>query len=134
MPDWCPEGSLQAMAELHVATAILSVSTPGTAFLPTANDAHSLPSPLAFARPGHVTFGSDWPFAPVAAGKLFVAGLETYRGLEPAARAAIERANALALFPRLGAAPPNAGSALGAVRNAVSRAVMRGVVRLIDTR
>jgi len=42
LPDWNPEGSLQAMAELHVATAILSVSTPGTAFLPTANDAHSL--------------------------------------------------------------------------------------------
>jgi hypothetical protein len=33
-----------------------------------------LPSLLAFAKPGHVTFGSDWPFAPVAAGKLFTAG------------------------------------------------------------
>ncbi|WP_369803289.1 hypothetical protein [Mycobacterium sp. E2699] len=32
------------------------------------------------------------------------AGLETYRGLDAGARAAIERTNALALFPRLGAA------------------------------
>ncbi len=42
LPDWSPEGSLQAMAELNVATAILSMPTPGTAFLPTAKDAHSL--------------------------------------------------------------------------------------------
>ena len=34
LPDWSPEGSLQTMAELDVGTAILSVSTPGTAFLP----------------------------------------------------------------------------------------------------
>lgn len=40
------------------------------------SSAAALPSLLAFAKPGHVTFGSDWPFAPVAAGKLFAAGLE----------------------------------------------------------
>ena len=34
LPEWSPEASLQAMAELDVGTAILSVSTPGTAFLP----------------------------------------------------------------------------------------------------
>ncbi|HTY31629.1 amidohydrolase family protein [Mycobacterium sp.] len=95
----------------------------------------ALPTLLAFARPGHVTFGSDWPFAPVAAGKLFAAGLETYRGLDTGARTAIERTNALTLFPRLGAAPPpDAGSALDQVRHAASRAVMRGVSRLISTR
>ena len=33
LPDWSPEGSLATMAELNVETAILSVSTPGTAFL-----------------------------------------------------------------------------------------------------
>jgi hypothetical protein len=33
------------------------------------SSAAALPSLLAFAKPGHVTFGSDWPFAPVAAGK-----------------------------------------------------------------
>ena len=56
-------------------------------------------------KPGHITFGSDWPFAPVAAGQYFAAGLETYDGLDDGARAAIERTNALALFPRLGTAP-----------------------------
>ena len=34
VPEWSPEGSLQTMSELGVGTAILSVSTPGTAFLP----------------------------------------------------------------------------------------------------
>ena len=36
------------------------------------SSAAALPTLLAFAKPGHVTFGSDWPFAPLAAGKLFV--------------------------------------------------------------
>lgn len=82
-----------------------------------------------------MSFGSDWPFAPVAAGKLFAAGLETYPGLRPEARMAIERDNALALFPRFGAAaPPKPGSALDMLRRGASRAVMRGVVRLVNTR
>jgi predicted TIM-barrel fold metal-dependent hydrolase len=38
----------------------------------------ALPSLLAFAKPGHVLFGSDWPFAPLAASQLFAAGLENY--------------------------------------------------------
>ena len=42
LPDWSAEASLQAMAELDVATAILSVSTPGTTFLPNAADAAAL--------------------------------------------------------------------------------------------
>jgi hypothetical protein len=82
-----------------------------------------------------VTFGSDWPYAPVVAGKLFAAGLETYPDLDQNTRGAIERENALALFPRFGAAPaPDAGSSLDQVRRGVSRAVMRGVVRLVNTR
>jgi 6-methylsalicylate decarboxylase len=97
--------------------------------------AAALPSLLAFANPGHVTFGSDWPFAPLVAGKLFAAGLETYPGLDADARTAIERTNALRLFPRLGtAAPPAGGSAVDQVRHAVSRVVMRGVARLANAR
>ncbi len=69
------------------------------------SSAAALPTLLAFAKPGHITFGSDFPFAPTVAGKLFAAGLETYPGIDTDARAAIERTNALALFPRLGAAP-----------------------------
>ncbi|OBI51385.1 amidohydrolase family protein [Mycobacterium sp. E796] len=98
------------------------------------SSAAALPSLLAFAKPGHVTFGSDWPFAPVAAGKLFAAGLETYPGLDAGARTAIERTNALTLFPRLGAAaPPDTGSAVDRARHAASRVLMRGVTRLINS-
>jgi 6-methylsalicylate decarboxylase len=35
-PEWSPETSLETMSELNIGTAILSVSTPGTAFLPSA--------------------------------------------------------------------------------------------------
>jgi hypothetical protein len=42
LPDWSPEGSLQTMAELDMATAILSVSTPGTTFLSNRADAAAL--------------------------------------------------------------------------------------------
>jgi hypothetical protein len=89
---------------------------------------------LAFAKPAHVTFGSDFPYAPVAAGKLFAAGLETYRGLDTTERDAIDRTNALMLFPRLGAtsAPPPV-SRFDTARHIASRLAMRGVARLIST-
>ncbi|MEB4211406.1 amidohydrolase family protein [Mycobacterium sp. 94-17] len=97
--------------------------------------AAALPSLLAFAKPGHVTFGSDSPFAPLAVARLFAAGLETYPGLDDGARAAIDRTNALSLFPRLGTAPPSlSGSTIDQMRHSAGRAVMRGVVRLVNTR
>lgn len=98
------------------------------------SSAAALPTLLAFAKPGHITFGSDWPFAPVAAGRLFAAGLETYPGLDNAVRDSIDRTNALALFPRLGTAvaPPPA-SRIDTARHLASRMVMRGVARLIST-
>lgn len=99
------------------------------------SSAAALPTLLAFAKPGHITFGSDFPFAPVAAGKLFAAGLETYPGLDGTTRDAIDRTNALALFPRLGTAPaPQPISIVDTARHAASRIVMRGVTRLISTR
>ncbi len=98
------------------------------------SSAAALPTLLAFAKPGHITFGSDFPFAPTAAGQLFAAGLETYPGIDTATREAIERNNALALFPRLGAAPqPIPQSPVQKVRHSVSRSIMRGVSRLTST-
>jgi predicted TIM-barrel fold metal-dependent hydrolase len=61
----------------------------------------ALPSLLAFADPGHITFGSDFPFAPPAVGNYFADHLETYPGLDEATLRAINYDNALALFPRL---------------------------------
>ena len=98
------------------------------------SSAAALPTLLAFAKPGHITFGSDFPYAPAAAGKLFAAGLETYPALDTSTRAAIERTNALALFARLGSAPqPIPQSPVQRIRHTVSRSVMRGVARMTSS-
>jgi 6-methylsalicylate decarboxylase len=98
------------------------------------SSAAALPSLLAFAKPGHITFGSDYPYAPVAAGKLFAAGLETYPAIDATTRDAIERTNALALFPRLGAAPqPIPQSPVRQIRHALNRGAIRVVARLTSS-
>jgi predicted TIM-barrel fold metal-dependent hydrolase len=115
-----PADSLDDFSGLYFDTALSS-------------SAAALPTLLAFAQPGHITFGSDWPFAPVTAGKLFAAGLDTYAGIDVETRNAINRINALALFPRLGKAPTVIQrSRVEQVRHAASRAVMRRVSRLIS--
>ena len=60
----------------------------------------ALPSLLAFANPGHVLFGSDWPYAPEVAVGAFTGMYEAY-GIEPEQRVAIDRGAAQTLFPRL---------------------------------
>lgn len=60
----------------------------------------ALPSLLAFAKPGHILFGSDWPFAPDLAVAYFAAMLDAFEGADAAMRAAIDRGNAEILFPR----------------------------------
>ncbi|MFC8515391.1 amidohydrolase family protein [Streptomyces sp. NPDC057257] len=92
----------------------------------------ALPTLLAFARPGHVLFGSDWPFAPAAAGQYFVNGLEG--GADPGTRAAIDRTNAQALFPRLGGAPAPAPDRPVAVRlrQSARRAGARLIFKLVQ--
>ena len=61
----------------------------------------SLPSLLAFARPGHVLFGSDWPYCPTETVSYFTQALDAYDELDRAGHAAIDRSNAEALFTRL---------------------------------
>ncbi|RDH74801.1 amidohydrolase [Mycolicibacterium moriokaense] len=96
------------------------------------SSAAALPTLLAFAQPGHITFGSDWPYAPVAAGHYFAAGLA---GLDDEDRARIERTNALALFPRLGAAgQPVAVGAVDRLRGAVKRNALRLMVKAVGAR
>jgi 6-methylsalicylate decarboxylase len=115
-----PADTLDDFSSFYFDTALSSSST-------------VLPTLLAFAKPGHTTFGSDWPFAPVAAGQYFAAGLETYDALDDGGRAAIERTNALALFPRLGSAPqPVPVSGCDRVKGAVRRQVLRVVVKAVS--
>jgi 6-methylsalicylate decarboxylase len=60
-----------------------------------------MPSLLTFARPGHVLFGSDWPYAPRKTVQYFTDNLDKYQGLDTDGHAAINRTNAEALFSRL---------------------------------
>ncbi len=60
----------------------------------------ALPTLLAFAHPGHITFGSDWPFAPLAAANWFSTNLDAYSHIDAAGLAAINVSTAVSLFPR----------------------------------
>ncbi|MEJ2870764.1 amidohydrolase family protein [Actinomycetospora sp. OC33-EN08] len=64
----------------------------------------ALPTLLAFAKPDHILFGSDWPFAPATVVTYFTDGLDEYlaqhEGPQPTSPA-INRDNAAKLFPRL---------------------------------
>jgi aminocarboxymuconate-semialdehyde decarboxylase len=59
-----------------------------------------LPSLLAFAAPGHILFGSDYPYAPLAVATSFTHSLDAYQGFELGQLTGINGA-ARALFPRL---------------------------------
>ncbi|MGA7049825.1 MAG: amidohydrolase family protein [Mycobacterium sp.] len=85
-----PADSLEDFSSFYFDTALSS-------------SAAALPTLLAFAKPGHITFGSDFPFAPVVASQYFATGLATYPGIDADTGTAIDRTNALALFPRFGA-------------------------------
>lgn len=58
----------------------------------------------AFADPARIVFGSDYPFAPEPVATATVRGLERYAQATPGFDAgAVDRSNAIALFPRLAA-------------------------------
>ena len=58
------------------------------------------PSLLTFAQPDRILFGSDWPYAPTASVAIANRMHEAY-ALSLEQRQAIDRGNALKLFPRL---------------------------------
>lgn len=68
----------------------------------------ALPSLLAFTTPDHVTYGSDWPYAPDFAVDAFTSMYERH-GLDEDARRRIDRGTAEELFPRL-VAPSSSSS------------------------
>ena len=65
-----------------------------------------LPSLTAFARPGHILFGTDSPYASSKTIGHFTGKLDGHDGLDPTVHAAINRGSAEALFPRLASRPP----------------------------
>lgn len=66
---------------------------------------------LAFANPGHITFGSGIPFAPMAASEYFAEGLDSCPGLDEITRDGINHVNALVLLPCLSTQPQWASAA-----------------------
>ncbi|MFI1051237.1 amidohydrolase family protein [Streptomyces griseoruber] len=93
----------------------------------------ALPTLLAFARPGHILFGSDWPFAPTPAAQYFANGLDS--NIDPGTLKAVNSTNAEALFPRLAATPPMPPPALPApvrLRQAAQRTAARLVFKLVQ--
>lgn len=63
----------------------------------------ALPSLLAFAHPGRVLYGTDWPLCPSSAVTGFTARLDTF--LSDTDWTLVNRANAEKLFPRLALKP-----------------------------
>lgn len=58
----------------------------------------ALPNLFAFAKPGHVLYGSDWPFTPAPAVSYFTSQLDAYDALDAAGHRALDRDNAVTLF------------------------------------
>jgi predicted TIM-barrel fold metal-dependent hydrolase len=83
-----PQGAIEYLKRLYYDTAMSA--TP-----------YALSSLRELVDPSHILFGSDWPFLPEPQIGESVEGLSQYSGFDSAARALIERGNALALFPRL---------------------------------
>src|SRR5262249_9403344 len=74
LPDWSPESALQTMAELNIATAVLSISTPGTTFQPEpayaaalARDLNDYTAELVAAQPDRFGFFATVPMPHVDA-------------------------------------------------------------------
>ena len=85
-PDRSVEALLDEMGRFYFDTALVAPS--------------GLPSLLAFARPGHILFGTDYPYASTAVCKTFTRRLDEAEGLPPAKLSEINT-GARALFGRL---------------------------------
>ena len=99
------------------------------------------PSPYAMAalrelvEPDHIMFGSDLPFAPAIVTGMEVKALSELTVLDAKAKASIDRANALNLFPKHRLAGEAAGSPPAPAPRAggwLKRAAMKQVVGLVD--
>lgn len=88
LPQWEPERILASLRRFWYDTALSA----GRQTMGTLSEV---------ADPSRIVFGSDWPPAGTKAVKASIAALQEPHYLSEAQRRAIERDNALALFPRL---------------------------------
>jgi predicted TIM-barrel fold metal-dependent hydrolase len=86
-----PEGAVAALRRFYYDTALSATR-------------YALPSLRELADPSHILFGSDYPFAPEGIMGRTIRGIEDHGGFDEIARRAVERDNAVELFPRLGSA------------------------------
>ena len=89
LSEKAPQGAIAYLKRLYYDTAMSA--TP-----------YALSALRELVDPSHILFGSDNPFLPEPEIAEMVEGLESYQPFDAAARAAIDRGSALALFPRLG--------------------------------
>jgi 6-methylsalicylate decarboxylase len=87
-PGLTRESVTDDLRRFYFDTALSSAATPLRAL-------------LDFAAPGHVLFGSDWPFAPTEWATSMTRQLDEYPDYTPGQLDAINRTNAEALFTRL---------------------------------
>ena len=87
VPQWPQEKIFQGLRRFWYDTALCA-------------SAHAMPALMQTAAPERILFGSDWPYAPAEITGLSIEGLKQAPGVSDSLRAAIERGNALALFPR----------------------------------
>ena len=131
IPDWSEAEALKTMDRLEIATAMLSVSSPGVHFdddqaarqlSRQLNDTAAqlvhrhpdrfgffavtplpelLSSLLQVADKDHLHYGNDWPCTPADACEKLARQLEATPLLDPETRHAAMSENAVRLFPRL---------------------------------
>ncbi|SDQ02493.1 amidohydrolase family protein [Ectopseudomonas guguanensis] len=85
--DGSTAGGLKRLRQFYFDTALSS-------------SPYALSALLAFAKPENITFGSDWPYANKERSSYFTGLLDSF-GFSTAQREAVNRTNALKLFPRL---------------------------------
>jgi len=88
LADKAPQGVITYLKRLYYDTALSAVP-------------YALRSLQELVDPSHILFGSDYPFAPEPITIASIKGLNEYDGFDTQTRVAIERDNALTLFPRL---------------------------------
>ena len=69
-------------------------------YLCLAASPYAFPSLLAFTDPSHITFGSDFPFAPDAVGAYFAGELDMHFANDSLSLGQINSGTAAELFPR----------------------------------